>query len=200
MAATNPAAGNRLIDARNRALLGDGGGPLIEAPDFPLERSAGQSSNTRIRAACTRLDSIIGPIRPFRKGLIMTCRKCQHGTAKRFGFTKNKSQRYRCHDCGATFTDSPQKPLGSHTTDLDRAAQAFTLLTEGMSVRAVSRVTGLHKNTILSLIETAAEKCRTIFDRHVQNVTPRYVQADEIWTFVHTKEKRVNVDDPVRCV
>ena len=87
---------------------------------------------------------------------MMTCRKCQHGTAKRFGFTKSKNQRYRCRDCGATFTDSPQKPLGRHTTDLDRAAQAFMLLTEGMSIRAVSRVTGLHKNTILNLIETAA--------------------------------------------
>ena len=127
----------------------------------------------------------------------MTCRKCQHGTAKRFGFTKSKCQRYCCRDCGATFSDNPQKPLGSHTTDLDRATQAFTLLTEGMSVRAVSRVTGLHKNTILGLVETAAEKCRAIFDRYVQDVRPHYVQADEIWTFVHTKEKRVKDSDPL---
>ena len=73
---------------------------------------------------------------------------------------------------------------------------AFTLLTEGMSVRAVSRVTGLHKNTILNLVETTSEKCRSIFDRYVQNVTPSYVQADEIWTFVHTKAKHVRPYDP----
>ena len=127
----------------------------------------------------------------------MTCRKCQHGTAKKFGYTKNKHQRYRCRDCGATFSDSPQKPLGRHTTDVDQAVQAFTLLTEGMSVRAVSRVTGLHKNTILSLVETAADTCRAIFDHYVQDVTPRYVQADEIWTFVHTKAKRVKESDPL---
>ena len=66
-----------------------------------------------------------------------------------------------------------------------------------MSIRAVSRITGLHKNTILSLIETASDKCRAIFDRYVQNVTPRYVQADEIWTFVHTKAKRVKDSDPL---
>ncbi len=128
---------------------------------------------------------------------MMTCRKCQHGTAKRFGFTKSKSQRYRCRNCGATFTDSPQKPFGRHTTDIDRAVMAFSLLTEGMSIRAVSRITGLHKNTILGLVGTAADKCRAIFDRYVQDVTPRYVQADEIWTFVHTKEKRVRPDDPL---
>ena len=96
---------------------------------------------------------------------MMTCRKCQHGTAKRFGFTKSKNQRYRCRDCGATFTEPRQKPLGRHTTDLDLAIMAFTLLTEGMSVRAVSRVTGLHKNTILDLLGTVADKCRTVFDQ-----------------------------------
>ena len=74
---------------------------------------------------------------------------------------------------------------------------AFTLLTEGMSVRAVSRITGLHKNTVLDLMETVAEKCRKVFDEQIQNVTPRYVQADEIWTFVHTKAKRVKESDPL---
>ena len=127
---------------------------------------------------------------------MMTCLKCQHGTAKRFGFTKSKNQRYRCRDCSATFTEPRQAPLGRHTTDLDRATMAFTLLTEGMSVRAVSRVTGLHKNTILDLLGTVADKCRSIFDRYVQDVTPRYVQADEIWTFIHTKAKRVKPTDP----
>ena len=60
---------------------------------------------------------------------MMTCQKCQHGTAKRFGFTKSKNQRYRCRECGATFTEPRQTPLGRHTTDLDRAVMAFTLLT-----------------------------------------------------------------------
>ena len=31
----------------------------------------------------------------------------------------------------------------------------------------------------------------------MQDVRPRYVQADEIWTFVHTKEKRVKDSDPL---
>ena len=70
----------------------------------------------------------------------MTCRKCEHGTAKRFGFTKARTARYRCKACGATFTDAPVKPLGAHTTSVDDAVQVFELMTEGMSVRAISRV------------------------------------------------------------
>ncbi|HTZ75414.1 MAG TPA: IS1 family transposase [Candidatus Aquilonibacter sp.] len=57
-----------------------------------------------------------------------------------------------------------------------------------MSVRAVSRITGAHQGTILSLLLTVGKKCRALFDARVRNIHPRYVQADELWTFVHTKE------------
>jgi transposase-like protein/IS1 family transposase len=127
----------------------------------------------------------------------MTCPKCEHDDTKRFGtYGSQKIQRYRCKDCGATFSPAQPKPLGTHTTNLDDAAQVFTLLTEGMSVRAISRVTGLHKTTILSLLKTVGDKCRGIFDARIQNMRPTYVQADEAWMFVHTKEKRVRPDDP----
>ncbi|MBI3048060.1 MAG: IS1/IS6 family transposase [Acidobacteria bacterium] len=125
----------------------------------------------------------------------MTCRKCEHGTAKRFGFTKARSPRYRCRACGATFTEAKQNPLGDHTTSVADACRVFTLLTEGMSVRAVSRVTGIHKTTILSLLNTVGEKCARLFDAKVQNVKPRFVQADEIWTFVQKKQKRLTMKD-----
>lgn len=127
----------------------------------------------------------------------MTCRKCEHGTAKKFGTTAAKTPRYRCRDCGATFTEASQKPLGDHTTSVDDAAKAFTLLTEGMSVRAVSRVTGIHKTTILSLLKTVGDKCARLFDAKVQNMRPRFVQADELWTFVQKKQKRLKFDDPI---
>ena len=141
---------------------------------------------------------IIGPARAFRKGPIMTCRKCEHGTAKRFGKTAAGTGRYRCKACGATFTEpKPAPPLGAHTTSLDDAAKVFTLMTEGMSVRAISRVTGIHKTTILGLLETVGAKCARLFEAKVQHVHSRRVQADEAWTFIHTKEKRKLADDPV---
>lgn len=87
----------------------------------------------------------------------MTCPKCQHQTIKRFGtYGKSKIQRFRCKDCGATFADpQPLKPLGAHTTSLDDAVKVLTLMTEaeGMSIRAIARVTGIHKTTILGLLK-----------------------------------------------
>jgi hypothetical protein len=40
--------------------------------------------------------------------------------------------------------------LGTHYTDPDTAAKALSMMLEGMSVRAISRITGLHKDTILA--------------------------------------------------
>ncbi len=127
----------------------------------------------------------------------MTCLRCQHGNTKKYGrFGKEKTQRYRCRDCGATFSEPRIRPLGSHHTDLDTAARVLELLLEGMSVRAASRVTGLHKNTILDLMVTASENCRRVFDARMRGLRVRYVQADEAWTLVFKKSKRVKPGDP----
>jgi len=127
----------------------------------------------------------------------MTCLKCQHGTAKRFGtYGRRRIQRYRCRSCRATFSTPQPKPLGRHTIEVSKAAQIVSLLTEGVSVRAASRLTGTHKGTILALLNTVGQKCEAVFDRYIQNIRPRFVQADELWTFVHTKEKHLFTDDP----
>lgn len=127
----------------------------------------------------------------------MTCPKCEHQQIKKFGvYGRARIQRFRCKDCGATFAPQQPKPLGHHTTSVDRAAQLFTLLMEGMSIRAASRVTGIHKTTICSLLLTVGVRCAALLDSKLQNLKPRYVQADEAWTFVQKKQKRLRHEDP----
>ncbi len=122
----------------------------------------------------------------------MTCPKCAHADLKRFGtYGAKKIQRYRCRDCGATFSPLQPKPLGRHTTPVEEASKAVSMLCEGMSVRAVARLTGLHKNTILRLIRTLGDKCARLFDLTVRNVPSRRVQCDEIWAFCGSKQKNV---------
>jgi transposase-like protein len=104
----------------------------------------------------------------------MTCRKCEHGTAKRFGFTKAKTPRYRCRACGATFTEPKTNILDDHRTSLDDAVKVFTLMTEGMSIRAISRITGIDKNTIIGLLKTVGQKCKHLFDTRIQGIRPSF--------------------------
>jgi hypothetical protein len=65
-----------------------------------------------------------------------------------------------------------------------------------MSVRAISRLTGIHKATILALLLTVGLNCARLFDTKVRNLRPRYIQADEAWTFVQKKQKQLKADDP----
>jgi hypothetical protein len=66
-----------------------------------------------------------------------------------------------------------------------------------MSVRAVSRISGLNQGTILSILLTAGDNCRAHFDFRVRGIRPRFVQADELWTFVHTKERHLRPGAPM---
>jgi len=125
----------------------------------------------------------------------MTCTRCNHGTAKRFGYSgKRRIQRWRCTSCKATFSESAPK-LGTHYTDPETAAKALSMMLEGMSIRAISRLTSLHKNTILALLETAGERCQTMMDARMRSLPCRRIQCDEIWTFVQKKRRNVRSGD-----
>ena len=125
----------------------------------------------------------------------MTCNRCHH-VVRKFGvYGKRRIQRYRCTSCKLTFSE-PTPKLGTHYTDPETAAKALAMMLEGMSVRAISRLTGLHKHTILELMKTAAEKARAVLDSKVQHVSPRYMQMDEMWGFIHTREPNLNEGDP----
>src|SRR5712692_7781056 len=126
----------------------------------------------------------------------MTCIRCQHQGAKKFGiYGKRKIQRYRCQSCRTTFADPSTLKLGTHYTAPETAAKALTLMLEGMSIRAISRVTGLHKSTILSLMFTAAVSAKHALE-NIRNLRPHNLQCDEIWCFVGKKARRVRKDDP----
>lgn len=121
----------------------------------------------------------------------MTCKRCNH-TACKFGkYGKRHIQRYRCTTCKLTFSEYEPK-LGTHYTSPEVAAKALAMMLEGMSVRAISRLTGLHKQTVLALMTTAATKARALLDSKVRDVRPRYVQVDELWGFVHTRQPNLH--------
>lgn len=72
-------------------------------------------------------------------------------------------------------------------------AQILGLMVEGMSLRAISRITGASKNTVVKLLEDAGEAFSNYQDRTLRGLTCKRVQVDEIWAFVYAKAK--NVED-----
>ncbi len=67
----------------------------------------------------------------------------------------------------------------------------ISALVEGCSVRSTSRLTGVAKGTILSLLASVGDACARYQDAVIRNVPARRVQIDEIWSFVGCKQKNV---------
>lgn len=70
----------------------------------------------------------------------------------------------------------------------------LNLIVEGNSLRSITRLTGIHRTTIMKLILRVGNRCRAMMDRWMQNLTLRHVEIDEIWTFVLKKQGRVPVN------
>jgi IS1 family transposase len=73
----------------------------------------------------------------------------------------------------------------------DRRAQLLGMMVEGMSIRAVARLTGASKNTIVKLLRDAGEAFSAYQDRVLRDLPCKRVQVDEIWSFVYAKQKNV---------
>ena len=70
-------------------------------------------------------------------------------------------------------------------------ARIIALLLEGMSMRAISRITGASINTVTRLLVDAGKACAEFHDTAVRDVQSKRVQVDEIWSFTYAKQANV---------
>jgi transposase-like protein/IS1 family transposase len=132
----------------------------------------------------------------------MTCHNCS-SICKKFGkFGPQRIQRWRCKQCKRTFSEqheNPRGPLGDMRVSLGKAEMCLKLMLEGMSIRSIQRITGMHQVTILKLLLIAGEKCERIMNAKIKNISVKDVEADEIWGFVKMKRNTrldKGIDDP----
>ncbi|MBA3670159.1 MAG: helix-turn-helix domain-containing protein [Sphingomonas sp.] len=74
---------------------------------------------------------------------------------------------------------------------IEERAKILHLLCEGMSIRAITRLTGASKNTVSKLLIDAGKACAAYHDANVRNVRSARIQVDEIWSFTYAKQKNV---------
>ncbi len=90
--------------------------------------------------------------------------------------------------------DSLSKMVYSKTMNKSstaKRAQILGMMVEGVSIRAISRMTGASKNTIVKLLADAGNACSEYQDKALRNLPCKRIQADEIWSFVYAKAKNV---------
>jgi len=85
------------------------------------------------------------------------------------------------------------------TLPFETRVRITSALVDGVSIRATERLLGVHRDTIMKVGLTAGEACARLHDTRVRDLRPTLIEADEIWTFVAKKQKRVHQGDAPEC-
>lgn len=75
--------------------------------------------------------------------------------------------------------------------------RVISLLTEGNSLRATARLTGIHRTTIIQLAERVGNACDRLHHARMRDLQVSCLQLDETWSFVNTKQKNLQDHNPV---
>src|ERR1035437_1342883 len=73
----------------------------------------------------------------------------------------------------------------------EKRAQALQMMAEGVSLRAITRMTGVRRTTLLKLLEDAGKAFSDYQDRILVNLPCKRLQVDEAWAFCYAKQKNV---------
>jgi IS1 family transposase len=84
-------------------------------------------------------------------------------------------------------------PMNQISTE-DRA-RVIACLVEGNSLRATTRMTGVHRTTVMKLLADLGQACSEYQDKAFRNLACKRIQCDEIWNFVGAKEINVPRDE-----
>lgn len=80
---------------------------------------------------------------------------------------------------------------------LQMKVQIISALAEGNAIRAIERMTGVHRDSIMRLGVRIGEGCAKVMDRVMRNIDCPLIQMDEIWGFVGKKQRNATPQDRV---
>jgi IS1 family transposase len=73
----------------------------------------------------------------------------------------------------------------------EKRAQALQMMAEGISLRAMTRLTGISRTTLIKLLGDAGQAFSEYQDRVLVNLPCKRIQVDEAWAFCYAKQKNV---------
>jgi IS1 family transposase len=68
-------------------------------------------------------------------------------------------------------------------------------LAECMSIRAIERLTGVHRDTIMRLGVRIGEGCAKVLDQKMRNLNSTEIQVDEVWGFIGKKQVNASLSE-----
>ena len=77
----------------------------------------------------------------------------------------------------------------------DQQIAVIGALTEGMSIRAIERLTGIHRDTIMRLGARVGRGCAELHDRMMVGLRVGRLEMDELWAYVGKKQRHLKRGD-----
>lgn len=77
----------------------------------------------------------------------------------------------------------------------NKQVSVISALAEGSSIRAIERMTGIHRDTIMRLGVGVGQGCAKVLDRKMRDLGCQQLQFDEIWGFIGKKQRHLAPDD-----
>lgn len=82
----------------------------------------------------------------------------------------------------------------------DKQAAVISAIVEGVSVRSIERMTGVHRDTIVRLMVKVGQACEALLDKIMVDLPCAEIEVDEIWGYVAKKQRHVTADDDAEVV
>lgn len=78
-----------------------------------------------------------------------------------------------------------------NTLRMEKKLAIVSALVEGNSIRSTERMTGVHRDTIMRVLNSVGEKCQEVLDNYLRGFHSRLIEVDELWCYVKKKERRL---------
>lgn len=83
----------------------------------------------------------------------------------------------------------------ANVLNTDKKIAVIAALAEGSSIRAIERMTSVHRDTIMRLGVKVGQGCTALMDEMMVNLACKRLEMDEIWGFIGKKERNVKPED-----
>jgi transposase-like protein len=102
---------------------------------------------------------------------------------------RNGKQRFKCKTCGGVFVETKNTIFYNCKLSEDKIILICKLWVEKNGIRAIERITGIHRDTVSYVVEDLARHAKEVTDFLIKDIELTEVQMDEMWSFI---KKNVN--------
>jgi len=111
------------------------------------------------------------------------------GNIVKYGHDEYGKQRFKCTTCNSVYIETKNTIFYKRKLPEEKIILICKLLVEKNGIRAIERITGIHRDTISNIMNDLAKHAREMTEFLIKDVGLTKIQVDEMWSFIK-KNKR----------